>query len=331
MKQNNFIVIVTLGPSLFNNCCLNEINQYGQCFYRINGSHINSEEEVESYVKFVREKTKNSKIILDLPGNKIRTKNLSEPITLIKNQEVIIKSCQLTYPDFFKHIKPGYILYANDSLFKFAVIESTQDEIRLISYNDGILLSNKGVHCQGIHDNLPFLFEKDLKLIESAIKFNIDFISASFVRDHQDVLEVKKILKYKQSPIKLIAKIETKKAVKNIKSILKEVDIINIDRGDLSSEIKLTDLDFVQKKVIEICLKKRKKVFLATQFLKYMENHPIPLIAEITSLNTTFSLGVTGIQLSEETAVGSYPESCVKLIFEMYKKFLINCQNRKGR
>ena len=61
-----------------------------------------------------------------------------------------------------------------------------------------------------------------------------------------------------------------------------------------------------------------KNIFLATQFLKNMENNPIPLISELTALYESIKHKISGIQLSEETAIGKYPVECVKLIFDMY-------------
>ena len=49
----------------------------------------------------------------------------------------------------------------------------------------------------------------------------VDFVAISFVRNAEDVLNVKK---YIDKDIKLISKIELKSAVKNLKSIIQESD-----------------------------------------------------------------------------------------------------------
>ena len=49
-----------------------------------------------------------------------------------------------------------------------------------------------------------------------------------------------------------------------------------------------------------------------------MEFYPVTLIAEVTSLYQSINSGISGIQLSEETAMGKYPVECAKLIFDMY-------------
>ena len=118
------------------------------------------------------------------------------------------------------------------------------------------------MHVRGIHKNIPFLFDKDKKLIELSNRLNIDYVGLSFVRNELDVKEAKKLLK---SKIKIISKIETISAVKNLKKILNVVDNILVDRGDLSTEVGFLKYQNI-KKILKIAKKSNKKVFLATQF-----------------------------------------------------------------
>jgi len=62
-----------------------------------------------------------------------------------------------------------------------------------------------------------------------------------------------------------------------------------------------------------------KQVFIATQFLKNMLNYPIPSIAEVMNLYDSLNNGASGIQLSEETAIGSFPKESVAFVLEMAK------------
>jgi len=73
-------------------------------------------------------------------------------------------------------------------------------------------------------------------------------------------------------------------------------------------------------RIIQMALFYNKKVFLATQFLKTMEEKPIPTFPEIIDLYNTLKLGIYGIQLSEETAVGKYPKECVGVVKDLIKK-----------
>lgn len=305
--------ILTVGPSFIYDNILKE-NHNEMYIYRINGAH-GTIKDIEKYVHMIREQVPNADILLDLPGNKVRTANLMDPITLKKGESFFLSYNQTNFKEYYKYLKIGDIVYANDSIFKFEVKSIKDGFIEFISFSDGILLNNKGMHVRGINEKLPFLFEKDYELINLANKMNVSFVGLSFVRDVEDIKLAKSLIKNS----KLIVKIETKLAVNNINNILLENDYFLIDRGDLSTEIGLVNLSKYQRYIIEKVLSKNKNLFLATQFLKNMELNPIPSIAEIIDLVNTLKQGITGIQLSEETAVGKYPLECLKILDEAYK------------
>ncbi len=64
---------------------------------------------------------------------------------------------------------------------------------------------------------------------------------------------------------------------------------------------------------------KETNIFLATQVLKNMQVKPVPLIYEVIDLYNALKNGVHGIQLSEETAIGGFPEEFVFLIADMFE------------
>ncbi len=86
--------------------------------------------------------------------------------------------------------------------------------------NDATLGSRKSVNVPGVRINLPSLTEKDRNNILWAIDHDLDFIAHSFVRNKQDVLDIQRILDERNSPIKIIAKIENQEGVDNIEEIL---------------------------------------------------------------------------------------------------------------
>lgn len=311
-----FSIIVTLGPPFFDVECIKTIDALGRCIYRINGAH-SDELQARNYIARVREILPQAKILIDLPGNKIRTANLEVPICLAKGEEFTLQSHQINYPEFYMHLKPGDKILANDSVFTFEVVEAAKEALRLRSYSDGLLQSNKGLHTKGATDEIPFLFEKDYMLMRVAKEEKVNYLGLSYVRSGQDIKEVKKHLG--QCDIQLIAKVETAAAIENLYAIFQEVSSILVDRGDLSSAIGLLNLASAQDNIIEAAKRAHVEVYLATQFLKNMEQCPVPLIAEVIDLCQTVRSGVAGIQLSEETAVGKYPVECVKLVFDAYQ------------
>lgn len=303
-------IILTIGPSLGNKIPIKEIHNEN-FIYRINGAH-GSTQDIKMQIKALRKQVKNIKILIDLPGNKIRTSGILKPIEVKKDKDFSLKINQFNYKDFYKLIKPKMEVFANDSTFLFIVKEVRDKEIIFTSKSSGLLLSNKGMHIRNLHKNIPFLFDKDKELIKLANELNVDFIGASFIRKSKEIEELKKL-----SSSKIIAKVETLEAVNNLYEIIKNVEFILIDRGDLSTEIGIEKIPRFQKYIIEMAHHNGVKVFLATQILKNMEEKPIPTIAEIDDLYHIIKSGVFGIQLSEESAVGAYVKECIKFLHLM--------------
>jgi len=310
-------LIATVGPSLLHKVPLKEVHN-DNIIYRINGAH-GSIENIENYILEIKKQIPTAKILMDLPGNKVRTANFEYGFIEIEEGKTFdIYFYQFNYKDFFKHLKVGDIVLANDSIFKFEVknIDYELAKVTFLSYSTGKLLNNKGFHIRGVSSKLPFLFEKDKGLIELANKHNLDYVGLSFVRNQKDIQEAKKLIKNSE----IIAKVETLSAVENVDKILDEVEYILIDRGDLSTDVGLLEVPRYQKFIIEKALFANKRVFLATQFLKSMEHNPIPTFPEIIDLYNTLKTGILGVQLSEESAVGEYPKECIKIIFDTLEK-----------
>lgn len=106
-------------------------------------------------------------------------------------------------------------------------------------------------------------------------------------------------------------------AVKNIDGILLLVRYILVDRGDLSTDIRIINIPRFQRFIFEKARYYDVRVFLATQLLKNMEANPIPTIDEIEALYEIYKSGVYGVQMLEETAVGQYVRECVKILDDM--------------
>ncbi len=313
--------ILTVGPSLLHEVPLEKIHDKKN-IYRINGAHGDIE-SIEGYIEEIRRQIPDADILMDLPGNKVRTKNLPNgEIHLEEGKMFSIPSECFNYVDFYKHITPGMITWANDSIFKFEVVEVNAKEIQFKSYSTGTLINNKGVHIRGIHDNIPYLFEKDKQLIQVANKYGISFVGLSFVRKPEDVLLVKDLID--KNTTEIITKIETLDAVNRINEILPLTKFILVDRGDLSTDVGLLNIPRYQRYIIEKANYNNVNVFLATQVLKNMELNPIPTIGETEALYNIFKTGVYGVQMSEETAVGKNVVECVNVLNEMDK--LVNAE-----
>lgn len=307
--------ILTVGPALLHEVPLKEIHD-DRNIYRINGAH-GTIGDIEGYIAEIRSQVPGAAILMDLPGNKVRTKNVpNNGIELVKGETFSIPSQCFNYPEFYRHLRPGMTAWANDSVYEFEVVNADADRITFLSKSDGVLINGKGVHIRGMHKDIPFLFEKDRELIHVANKYRLEYVGLSFVRSADNVREAKALL---SEGIKVISKIETKDAVSDINHILPLVKYILVDRGDLSTDIGIMNIPRYQKYIIEKAQYYDVKVFLATQVLKNMESKPIPTIGEVEALYEIYKSGVYGVQMSEETAVGKYVRETVAVLNDMFE------------
>lgn len=309
--------ILTTGPALANEVPLSQVHSEKN-IYRINGAH-GSIADIEEGIKNIRSQIPAAAILMDLPGNKVRTANIEVGIQLEKGKTFSLRTNQFNYPDFYRHLQPGMTAWANDSVFEFEVVSADSEKIVFLSKSDGVLIKGKGVHVRGIHKDIPFLFEKDRQLINLANQYKLDFVGLSFVRSPENVQEAKALI---GEGTQVISKIETIDAVERINEILPLVKYILVDRGDLSTDIGIEKIPRFQKYIIDKALYFDVKVFLATQVLKNMETKPIPTIGEIEALYEIMKSGVYGVQMSEETAVGRYVPECVRLLEQMNQEIM---------
>lgn len=313
--MNKFDIIATLNHHLLSKTSLKDLVKNGATIFRVNGSHIRPE-DLNDYIKPVRAAVgKNVRILIDMPGNKIRTADLDQPIVLSSGSEIELFAKQLNYPPFLKFLRKGDVLLANDSQYRFDVKEASAESVTLLSYADGQLQKNKGIHLSREHEELPFFFERDYRLIEYAEKFGADTLGLSFVRSAADVEIARKQIK--GSSLDLMVKVETNSAVRNLDSVLASADEFLVDRGDLSCDVGIENVAHFQDLILDRGKAAGKRVIFATQLLYSMTQHRMPLISEATAMYYALRAGVAGFQMSEETAIGKYPVEVLQFIGKM--------------
>jgi pyruvate kinase len=178
----------------------------------------------------------------------------------------------------------------------------------------GILKSKRHVNLPGIRVNLPAITEKDKRDILFSISQEVDFIALSFVRNAEDVDQLKALLGNKVEKIKVISKIEDQEGLKNLSEILDKSDGVMVARGDLGVEIAIEKLPRVQRRIIRLCAQQGKRVIVATHMLESMIKNPIPTRAEVTDVANAVYEEADAIMLSGESAIGKYPVKCVEIL-----------------
>ncbi len=151
-----------------------------------------------------------------------------------------------------------------------------KDEVVTEVVQGGPLKSKKGVNLPNTRVSLPCLTEKDLADLEVAMEEGVDWIGLSFVRNAQDVKELRTILNKNKNNAGIIAKIEKPEAVSDIERILDETDGVMVARGDLGVEVPLESVPMIQKMIVAKAVERAKPVIVATQMMESMIDSMTP-------------------------------------------------------
>ena len=327
-------ILATLGPAIFKKNIINSLIRSGVDGFRINFSHNLT--GIEKIVKIIRDCEKiNSKpiaIVADLQGIKLRIgKIFNNQVSLKKgdtfnfdlNKKIGSQSRDyLPYPEIFKKIKKSNKILIDDGKFVFKITKLAKNSIQTICQNDCVIKNFKSIHIPGLEVDFDNLTAKDKRDIQIAKKLNCNWIALSYVKNSKIIKETRKLI---PKDIGIIAKIENKSAIKNIKDIINTSDAIMVARGDLAVEIGANEVPHIQLDIVKKCSELGKPVIIATQMLESMIEDNKPTRAEINDVGTAVFQGADVVMLSAETAVGKYPLQAVQAM----KKTIVSTEKYK--
>lgn len=321
-------IVCTMGPATDKGDVLEQLIREGMNVARFNFSH-GSHEEQRGRIQRLRELRKKCgqpvAALLDTKGPEIRLRDFEgDKVQLEKGQTFILTGRQImgnkerasiTYEELWKDVEIGTKILIDDGLIEMQVEKIEKQEIICKVLNGGTISNHKGINVPGIHLAMEYLSEKDRQDILFAIREDMDFIAASFVRSKEDVLEIRRLLDENGGwNINIIAKIENGEGVENIDSIIEVSDGIMIARGDMGVEIPTEEVPVIQKMIIKKVYNAGKQVITATQMLDSMMKNPRPTRAEATDVANAIYDGTSAIMLSGETAAGNYPIEALKMM-----------------
>ena len=323
-------IIATLGPASDTKEIIEKLYNAGMNIARLNFSHGNHD-YFRKLIKNIREVSDEIAILLDTKGPEIRSGEIENgEIEICDGQKLILTSKKIlgnnekitiNYSKLHK-LEIGNTIFIDDGLIEVKIIEKDGNDLISKVLNGCILGSKKTVSIRGHSVEIPFFSKKDKEDILFGIENNFDFIAASFIRNPQEVIEIKKFLKKNGGEdIMLISKIEHAESVVNINEIIYESKGIMVARGDLGVEIPLEKVPMVQKNIIKRCNELGRPVIVATQMLESMKGNPRPTRAEVGDVATAILDGTDAIMLSGETASGKYPLKAVKAMTSIAKEY----------
>jgi len=320
-------IIATIGPATAERETLIDLVNNGADVIRFNFSHGTHEKHAE-WMELVREISKEIKkpigILQDLQGPKIRVGTFADgPIKLEPGKEFVITTRKVpgnveevstSYQNLPKDVEVGTDILLADGLLKLKATEVTSTDVRTEVIDGGELSNNKGINLPQASISAPCLSLKDLTDLKFGLDQGVDSIALSFVRQKEDVLQLKEMAMGEGVWPFIICKIEKHEAVKNLEEILEESNGLMVARGDLGVEMPMQDVPILQKKIIRICNQNSKTVVTATQMLESMIENPRPTRAESSDVANAIYDGTDAVMLSGETATGKHPVAAVSMM-----------------
>lgn len=304
-------IMVTFDSGFAGNYALiKSLLQNGMNVARINCAH-DDEATWSKMINKLKKASRNSgiscKIYMDLAGPKIRTKILgkgkdkgkvkikegqliwlAESIAGFEKDEIVISPNEL---GILTMLKIGERVYIDDGLIRSVVekIKKNAVGIRItrVSAKSGRIKAEKGINFPDSEINIPALTAYDRNCLPFVCA-NADLVGFSFVRNPQDMAELRSLLHEitDQTPA-IILKIETPDAVRNLPMLLMEGMKMKgfgvmIARGDLAVEIGFERLGEIQEEILWICEAAHVPVIWATQVLENLNKSGMVSRSEIT-------------------------------------------------
>ncbi|MBD2233860.1 pyruvate kinase [Phormidium tenue] len=319
-------IVATIGPATQNADVLRELIEAGATTLRLNFSH-GSHDDHQRSIRLIRqisfELNQPVGILQDLQGPKIRLGKFEHgSIQLAKGDRFVLTSeiipgtqerACVTYDKLAQEVPPGSTILLDDGKVEMQVesVDLVAQELHCRVVVGGTLSNNKGVNFPGVYLSVKALTDKDREDLMFGLNQGVDWVALSFVRNPQDVLEIKEIIHAAGKNVPVIVKIEKHEAIEQMEAILSLSDGVMVARGDLGVELPAEEVPILQKRLIAMSNALGIPVITATQMLDSMVSNPRPTRAEVSDIANAILDGTDAVMLSNETAVGKFPVEAV--------------------
>ena len=321
-------IVATIGPASCEPEMIRNLIRAGMNVARLNFSHGSYDDhaKVINYLRDISDEMDTPVTLLqDLQGPKIRVGKLKgDQIELKKGEIFNIIPLEdyagepgvipIDYPHAAEEAAAGMNILLDDGLLSLTVTGIKGNALVCRVEDGGILKNRKGVNFPNLTLKLPSLTDKDKQDLIFGLEHGVDWVSLSFVRSADDIIELRDFITKAGYRKPLIAKIEKPQAIEHLDQIIEAADGVMVARGDLGVEMNPEKVPLLQKHIIEQCNRMSKPVITATQMLESMIHEPRPTRAEANDVANAIIDGTDCTMLSGESAVGEYPVKAVEMM-----------------
>lgn len=326
-------IVCTIGPASRQPEVLKELIGAGMDVARLNMAH-GSHDDHKQTIALLREASatmgKEIAILMDLAGPKIRIGDfengeveLEEGARLTITTKSIVgneRIVSINLPSLPRDVEPGSTILINEGLIILKVEEVEGGEVHCRVISGGPLYSRRGVNLPDVALSISPVTDKERADVPFGIANEIDWFGFSFVRQAEDIAELRKLIEDHGGHQRIVAKVEKREAVDNLDEIVEVTDGVMIARGDLGVELPTEEVPLVQKNAILRARIGARPVITATQMLESMIQNPRPTRAEVSDVANAILDGTDAVMLSGETAMGKFPVEAVKVMARIIDK-----------
>lgn len=320
-------IVATVGPACDTYDKLLQLVKAGVNVFRLNfshGDHADKAQIIEHIRNINKTEPYNISILGDLQGPKLRVGDIEnggldiapgDILTFSSREKVVgnMERIYISYPNLNQDVEVGNKILIDDGKIEVVVSEITPEgDVKVVVTYGGTLKPKKGVNLPDTKISLPAMTEKDIADLDFIIEQKLDWVALSFVRRAEDIIDLKRRLSERDSPIKVIAKIEMPSALVDLRNIVVESDAVMVARGDLGVELPVEKVPMAQRDIIRKCIHRAKPVIVATQMMESMIDRVKPNRSEITDVANAVLEGADAVMLSGETATGQHPALVVQ-------------------
>ena len=319
-------IVATIGPATSSAEVLRELIEAGATTLRLNFSH-GTHEDHQRNIRTIRqvsfELNQPVGILQDLQGPKIRLGKFEQGSVVLKKgdrftltSEPCLGTQQMSFVSYNRlteEVPENATILLDDGRVEMQVeeIDRANQQLHCHVVVPGTLSNNKGVNFPGVYLSVKALTDKDRVDLAFGLDQGVDWVALSFVRNPQDVLEIKEIISQAGKQVPVIVKIEKHEAIEQMEAILSLADGVMVARGDLGVEVPAENVPMLQKRLIATSNRLGIPVITATQMLDSMVSAPRATRAEISDVANAILDGTDAVMLSNETAVGKFPVEAV--------------------
>ena len=272
--MDNIQILATLGPSSLEKEIISRMATAGVCLFRINLSHTHIE-DLEDIIRFIQSCT-DVPVCLDSEGAQVRTQQLiDDAISLDVGGQVRVhfdpvegdkQNLSLYPPGIASELEPDDLIDIDFHGIQLRVVAKKETYCECTVETPGKMGANKAVVVNR-SISLPAMTEKDIQAAQIGRRLGIQHFALSFASSAEDVDLFRSHI---GEEAQVITKIESIKGIRNLIEIADCADAILIDRGDLSREVPIEQIPFLQRRIVSSVKSRHKPVYVATNLLESM-------------------------------------------------------------